>query len=84
MSRISVAAATFAGALLFAGTAMAGQCPKIMAAVDAALAQNPKITAEQMAQVKELRAQGEAQHKAGQHKESVESLNKAKEILGVM
>ncbi len=84
MFRIPLAAAAFAAAVLFAGAASAGQCPKIMSAIDAALAQNPQISAEQMTQVKQLREQGEAQHKAGQHAESVDSLNKAKAILGIM
>ncbi len=69
--------------LALAGPALAGSCPKLMAAVDAALAQSPSLTAEQMTEVTELRAQGEAQHGAGQHADSVESLNKAKEILGL-
>ena len=83
MSRIPVAAAALAGGLLIAGAAMAGQCPKDMAQIDAALAQSPKISAEQMDMVKQLRAQGEEQHKTGKHKESVETLHKAKEILGI-
>ena len=36
-----------------------------------------------MKEVKSLRAKGEEQHKAGNHKESVESLGKAKGILGL-
>ena len=66
-----------------AGTAMANQCPKLMAEVDAALAAGPKISAEQMAEVTKLRAQGEAEHTAGKHAESVDTLNKAKAILGL-
>ncbi len=48
------------------------------------MAANPQISAEQMAEVKALRAQGEKQHKGGQHGASVETLAKAKDILGVM
>ena len=70
--------------LALAGPALAGSCPKFMSEIDAALASSPSLTAEQMTEVTELRAQGEAQHGAGQHAESVESLNKAKEILGIM
>ena len=36
-----------------------------MTAIDAALAKNPKLSAEQMAAVKKDRADGEALHKAG-------------------
>ena len=79
-SLILAAAVSFA----LAGPTLAGSCPKLMGEVDAALASNPSISAEQMTEVTELRAQGEAQHGAGQHAESVESLNKAKEILGIM
>ena len=70
--------------LALAGPALAGSCPKLMGEVDAALASNPSLSAEQMTEVTELRAQGEAQHSGGQHAESIESLNKAKEILGIM
>jgi hypothetical protein len=33
--------------------------------------------------VKKLRAEGEAQHKTKKHADSMASLNKAKEILGI-
>lgn len=84
MLRISVAAAALAGAIMISGTAFAFHCPKDMAEIDAALAQNPQITTEQMAEVKKLRAEGEAYHKAGKHQESIDTLAKAKEILGIM
>ena len=61
---------------------MAGQCPKDMADIDAAMA-GAKITAEQMAEVTKLRAQGEAEHAGGKHAESVATLAKAKAILGM-
>lgn len=73
-----------AAALLFAaGTAMAMHCPKDMKEIDEALAKKPKISDAQMQEVKKLRAQGEEQHKAGKHQESVDSLGKAKNILGL-
>jgi len=70
-------------ALAFAATsAFAFHCPKDMKAIDAAL---PKanLSAEQMAEVKKLRAEGEAYHKAGKHQEAVDSLGKAMRILGI-
>ncbi len=70
--------------LALAGPALAGSCPKLMGEVDAALAGSPSLSAAQMTEVTELRAQGEAQHGAGQHAESLDSLNKAKKILGIM
>ncbi len=71
-------------AMLFAsGTALAMHCPKDMKEIDAALAKNPKISEAQMKEVKKLRADGEAMHKAGKHQESVDTLGKAKGILGL-
>ena len=64
-------------------TAYAGSCPMDMKAVDAALSSNTKLTAEQTAEVKKLRAEGEAAHKAGNHAESVQKLGQAKQILGI-
>jgi hypothetical protein len=78
-----VAIAIFLGAIL-AGPALAGQCPVDMKKIDAALAQNPQISAAQLAEVTELRAQGEVQHKGRQHGASVKTLAKAMEILGIM
>jgi membrane protein required for beta-lactamase induction len=80
-----LSAAALAALLAAASSpALAGSCPKLMKEVDAALASGPQLTAAQMTQVTKLRSEGEAQHKAGSHKDSVESLKKAKEILGIM
>jgi hypothetical protein len=79
--KVSALAAAFTVAL--AGAAFASSCPKHMASVDAALAKSPKLSAEQMTEVKKLRAQGEADHKAGKHKESVDGLMKAEKMLGM-
>jgi len=72
-----------ASLLLASGVALANHCPKDMADIDAALAKKPKLTAEQMKEVKALRAQGEAEHKANDHTASMEHLAKAKAILGI-
>ena len=73
-----------ATALLFsAGTALAMHCPKDMKEIDDAMAKKPKLTAAQEKEVKQLRAEGEAAHKAGKHQESVDKLAKAKTILGL-
>ncbi len=71
------------GALFLSTSALAFHCPADMKKIDDALAKNPKLTVEQMAQVKNLRAEGEALHKAGKHQESVETLDKAMKILGI-
>ena len=71
-------------ALLFAaGSAMAMHCPADMKKIDEALAKNPKLTPAEMTEVKKLRADGEALHKAGKHQESVDTLAKAMKILKI-
>jgi hypothetical protein len=70
-------------ALAFAGGAWAFHCPADMKKIDEALAKSPKLTAEQMADVKKQRAEGEALHKAGKHQESVDTLAKAMKTLGI-
>ncbi|MDH4149137.1 MAG: hypothetical protein OEW79_03995 [Betaproteobacteria bacterium] len=74
-----ILAATLA---LASGTVFASSCPKHMKAIDAALP-GAKISAAQMADVKKLRAEGEAFHKAGKHAESMEALGKAEKMLGI-
>jgi hypothetical protein len=72
-----------AASLVFAsGTAFAFGCPKDMKAIDAALS-SAKLSAEQMADVKKYRAEGEKLHKAKKHQESLDTLAKAKKILGI-
>jgi hypothetical protein len=68
---------------LASAAAFAFHCPKDMAKIDAALAKNPKLSAQQMGDVKKYRADGEALHKAGKHQESVDTLAKAMKILNV-
>lgn len=63
-------------------SAFSFSCPKEMKAIDAALPA-AKISAAQMDSVKKYRAEGEALHKAGKHQESVDTLAKAKKILGI-
>lgn len=70
-------------ALFFAQPAFAFHCPADMAAIDAALAAGPTISAEQLAEVQALRATGEEQHGAGSHAESIATLATAMEILGI-
>jgi hypothetical protein len=73
-----------AAALAFAtASAFAAHCPMDMRQIDDALAAKPQLSAEQLAEVKKYRAEGESLHKAGKHQESVEALGKAKAILGI-
>lgn len=78
MIRTLIAAA--AGVFLFAAGAQANMCPSLMQDVDAKV-QSADLSEEQRAEVMELREQGEAQHEAGDHEASVESLQQALEIL---
>ena len=68
---------------LASGAASAFHCPADMKKIDEKLATKPALSAEQMAEVKKLRADGEALHKAGKHQESVDTLGKAMKILGL-
>lgn len=63
--------------------AFAFHCPADMKKIDEALARKPQLAAAQMNEVKKLRADGDAQHKAGKHQESVDTLAKAMKILEI-
>ncbi|GAA3532663.1 hypothetical protein [Zobellella aerophila] len=65
------------------GAALAHNCPNEMQAIDAKLAENPMLSAEDMEKVIELRAEGEALHNAGKHDESMAALGEAKSILDI-
>ena len=79
MKRIALAAL-----LAFStSAAFAFHCPADMRKIDEAMAKNPKLTAEQSAEVKKYRAEGETLHKAGKHQESVDTLAKAMKILNI-
>lgn len=69
--------------LALASGAWAFHCPADMAKIDAALAKKPDVSQEVMAQVKQLRAQGESLHQAGKHQEAVDALAKAMTLLGI-
>ena len=64
-------------------TAFAFHCPADMKKIDEALGKQPKLSAEQLAEVKKQRAEGEALHKAGKHQESVDTLAKAMKTLDI-
>lgn len=68
--------------VLLASPVLAFHCPADMAAIDAALPA-AKLSAEDLARVKELRAVGEAEHAAGNHQASVDALAEAMKLLGI-
>jgi hypothetical protein len=74
-----LAAASFAFA---SSAAFAFHCPADMKAIDEAMPK-AKITDAQKGEVTKLRAEGETLHKAGKHQDSVDTLAKAKKILGI-
>jgi hypothetical protein len=74
-----IAAAAFAFA---SGASFAFHCPVDMKEIDDALPK-AKLDAKQLAEVKKLRAEGETLHKAGKHQESMDTLAKAKKIMGI-
>lgn len=78
MKRIAIVIAL----LLAPSFALANSCPREMKAIDAALPK-AKLDAAKLGEVKKLRAEGEAHHKAGRHAESMAALGKAKGMLGI-
>jgi hypothetical protein len=68
---------------LASSAAFAFHCPADMKKIDEALAKNPQLSSEQMAEVKKYRAEGETLHKAGKHQESVDTLARAMKILNI-
>lgn len=80
---MKIRATLFSTLMLASITAFAFHCPADMKKIDEALAKNPKLSEAQMTEVKKLRADGEAAHKAGKHQDSVDTLAKAMKILGI-
>ena len=68
--------------VLMAAPAFAFHCPADMAKIDAALP-STNLSGADLATVKSLRAQGEAEHSAGNHSASVATLAQAMEMLGI-
>jgi len=81
MIRTLALAAVLAAAI--SAPAFASSCPAHMKKIDEALAKNPQMSAQQMTEVKQLRAQGEELHKAGKHADSEAALKKAEAMLGI-
>jgi hypothetical protein len=80
----SLLAATAVSAVALAATpAFAFHCPQEMAKIDKALAAGPKLSEADLTKVKQLRAKGEEEHKAGKHQESLDTLAQAEKILGI-
>ena len=72
--------AFFATALL-STSLWAMHCPADIAKIDELLKTNPPSDATVLAQVQQLRTEGEALHKAGNHSQSVKVLGEALQLL---
>ena len=74
------ALAAAAVVVAYAAPALAYHCPADVKAIDAALGK-VSLGAAELSEVKQLRDQGDAEHKAGKHGDSVNSLAKAMRII---
>ncbi len=59
------------------------QCPMDVNQIDSALQSETSLGADQLAEVKKLRDEGERLHKADKHAEAVATLAKAKKLLNI-
>ena len=80
MKRILITAALLAAT---SGPALAGHCPRDVAAIDEALSAGTSLTAEQVTQVTEWRNQGAQLHEGSQHGDSLNLLHQAMEMLDI-
>ena len=70
-------------AMASATPAFATECLADMKEIDQALAKSPRVSAADLEKVKKFRAEGEQLHKASKHTHAVDTLEKAKLILGI-
>ncbi|WP_290649766.1 hypothetical protein [Aquisalimonas sp.] len=71
---------------LFMTPLWAHMCPALMGEIDQALTDDEvvgELDQDALDEVRELRQQGEDYHNDGDHDQSVDVLNEAKEILGI-
>jgi hypothetical protein len=68
--------------LAFAGSALASQCPGLMAKIDEAM-KTATLDDATKAKVMELYTKGKADHEAGKHAESEASLGEAMKMMGI-
>lgn len=78
----NVAALSAVLTLLLVAPALAFQCPADAAKIQQAIASGT-VTGEPLAKAGQLLAEGTQLHQAGKHQEAVDTLAKAKELLGI-
>ena len=61
--------------------AFAHNCPSLMKEIDGKIKTSKGLSQEEINKAKQMRAEGEKLHKEGKHAESMEVLNKAKNML---
>lgn len=71
----------FIAAAVITIPAWAMHCPMDMARIDEQLTSNPPADPATLEKVKELRAEGEQLHKAGDHAQSMQILEQAQALL---
>ncbi|MCP1675189.1 tetratricopeptide (TPR) repeat protein [Natronocella acetinitrilica] len=72
--------------IMFAGSAFAHSCPRLMSEIDAVLEGDEvesHIEADVLTEAMSLREQGEAYHDDGDHDRAMEALEKALELLAI-
>ena len=67
---------------LFISIANAETCPNLIKQIDEMLAESKQLSAEQINEVKSLRAQGEEAYKEGNKEECQKLLSQALDLLG--
>jgi len=68
--------------MFLASPAFAGSCPRHVKAIDEAL-QTANLSSSKKAEAQKLRDEGDKLHKEGKHSESIATLAKAENILGI-
>ncbi|WP_407290612.1 hypothetical protein [Stutzerimonas zhaodongensis] len=71
----------FIAAVAVSAPVWAMHCPMDMAKIDKQLENNPPSDPAMLEKVKELRAEGEQLHKAGDHAQSLQVLSQAQALL---
>ncbi|UWQ76041.1 MULTISPECIES: hypothetical protein [unclassified Leisingera] len=84
MTTKTVKLTTLAAALcLLAAPAFSGQCPADIAKIDAAIAAGTALSEDDLADVQDMRDEGQSLHDGGDHAASVAILAEAKALLGI-
>ena len=67
---------------LFSSSGMAETCPKLMQQIDEELEESKQLSANQIREIRSLRAQGEQAYKEGNKEDCQKLLSEALDLLG--